>query len=182
MGRATIVLLMRRLVALLALFLAAGALAQSSPVPRPRILGIDHVSFYTTAPDGVQKLYGVVLGLADAPAIEPGGTVRYMVGAQWVGYGAAPDPKATDRMDHVAFTTDNIVGLRHYLTANGVKVSGVQGWSDHSLSFSVVDPEGHRVEFVEHAAVEHVAENAKADAAAPSSSSAVSRHMIHTGF
>src|SRR5580658_7323420 len=180
MGRATIVLLMRRLVALLALFLAAGALAQTAPASRTRILGIDHVSFYTTAPDGVQKLYGVVLGLADAPAIEPGGTVRYMVGAQWVGYGAAPDPKATDRMDHVAFTTDNIVGLRHYLTANGVKVSGVQGWSDHSLSFSVVDPEGYRVEFVERAAAEHAAENAKVDAAA--SSSAVSRRMIHAGF
>jgi catechol 2,3-dioxygenase-like lactoylglutathione lyase family enzyme len=84
-------------------------------------------------------------------------------------------------MDHVAFTTDNIVGLRHYLTANGVKVSGVQGWPDRSLSFSIVDPEGHRVEFVEHAAVEHAAvENAKADAAAPAT--AVSRRMIHAGF
>jgi len=130
----------------------------------------------------VQKLYGGVLGLADAPAIEPGGIVRYMVGAQWVGYSAAPDPKATDRMDHVAFITDNLVGLRHYLSANGVKVSGVQGWSDHSLSFSVVDPEGHRVEFVEHASVEHAAENTKADAAAPGSSAAVSRRMIHAGF
>jgi catechol 2,3-dioxygenase-like lactoylglutathione lyase family enzyme len=179
--RATIVLHMRRLVALLALtFFAAGAGAQTAAVSRPRILGIDHVSFYTTMPDGVQKLYGIVLGLADAPAIEPGGTVRYMVGAQWVGYSAAPDPKATDRMDHVAFTTDNIAGLRHYLSANGVKVSGVQGWSDHSLSFSVVDPEGYRVEFVERAAAEHAAENAKVDAAA--SSSAVSRRMIHAGF
>ena len=158
MGRATIVLLMRRLVALPALlFLATGAFAQTAAVSRPRILGIDHVSFYTTAPDGVQKLYGVVLGLTDAPALEPGGTVRYMVGMQWVGYGAAPDPKATDRMDHVAFTTDNIVELGHYLTANGVKVSGVQGWSDHSLSFSIVDPEGHRVEFVERPSVEHAA-------------------------
>jgi catechol 2,3-dioxygenase-like lactoylglutathione lyase family enzyme len=168
---------MRRLVELLSLFFfSASALAQTTGVPRPRILGIDHVSFFTTAPEGVQKLYGGVLGLADAAAIEPGGTVRYMVGAQWVGLSAALDPKATDRMDHVAFTTDNIVALRHYLTANGVKVSGVQGWSDHSLSFSVVDPEGHRIEFVEHAAVEH----AKADAAAPAT--AVSRRMIHAGF
>lgn len=176
--------------ALAFLFLAAGAIAQTATVPRPRILGIDHVSFYTTAPDGVQKLYGGVLGLADASAIEPGGTVRYMVGAQWVGYSAVPDPKSTDRMDHVAFTTDNIAGLRHYLSANGVKVSGVQGWPDHSLSFSIVDPEGHRVEFVEHAAVEHAAvehaanehgavENVKAGAAP---ATAVSRRMIHAGF
>jgi catechol 2,3-dioxygenase-like lactoylglutathione lyase family enzyme len=173
---------MRRLVALLALvFFASGGFAQTTAVSRPRILGIDHVSFYTTAPEGVQKLYGGVLGLADAPAIEPGGLARYMVGAQWVGYSAAPDPKATDRMDHVAFITDNLVGLRHYLSANGVKVSGVQGCSDHSLSFSIVDPEGHRVEFVEHATVEHAAENAKADAGTPAAA-AVSRRMIHAGF
>jgi catechol 2,3-dioxygenase-like lactoylglutathione lyase family enzyme len=178
---------MRRLVAVLALgIFAVGATAQTASASRPRILGIDHVSFYTTAPEGVQKLYGGVLGLASAPAVEPGGTTRYMVGAQWVGYSAAPDAKATDRMDHVAFTTDNIVALRHFFTANGVKVSGVQGWPDHSLSFSVTDPEGHRVEFVEHAAVERAsgepasAEHAKTDTSAPAS--AASRRMIHTGF
>ncbi|MFZ0955833.1 MAG: VOC family protein [Candidatus Sulfotelmatobacter sp.] len=176
----------RALVYVLCSAFAAGAFAQTAAVSRPRILGIDHVSFYTTAPDGVQKLYGVVLGLADAAPIEPGGTLRYMVGAQWVGYSPAPDPKATDRMDHVAFATDNIVALRHYLTANGVKVSGVQGWSDHSLSFSVADPEGHRVEFVEHAAGgrasvdEALVERARAEAAAPTA--AVSRRMIHAGF
>jgi catechol 2,3-dioxygenase-like lactoylglutathione lyase family enzyme len=171
---------MTRLAAVLALgIFTVNAFAQSAStsVHRPRILGIDHVSFYTTAPEGVQKLYGGVLGLAAVPAVEPGGSTRYMVGAQWVGYSAAPDAKATDRMDHVAFTTDNIVGLRHFFTANGVKVSGVQGWPDHSLSFSVADPEGHRVEFVEHTGVE----GAKTDAAA-APASAVSRRMIHTGF
>jgi catechol 2,3-dioxygenase-like lactoylglutathione lyase family enzyme len=168
---------MTRLVAFLALILfAVGVLAQAAPA-RPRILGIDHVSFYTTAPEGVQKLYGGVLGLAAIPAIETGGTVRYMVGAQWIGYSTAPDPKATDRMDHVAFTTDNITALRKYLVANGVKVSGVQGWSDHSLSFFIADPEGHRVEFVEH----EPAERGKAEKT-PAPASAVSRHMIHTGF
>ena len=168
---------MTRLAAVLAFgIFAVNAYAQSASAPRPRILGIDHVSFYTTAPEGVQKLYGGVLGLASAPPVEPGGTARYMVGTQWVGYSAAPDPKATDRMDHVAFTTDNIVGLRHFFTANGVKVSGVQGWPDHSLSFSIADPEGHRVEFVEHAAVER----AKADTSTPAP--AASRRMIHTGF
>jgi catechol 2,3-dioxygenase-like lactoylglutathione lyase family enzyme len=169
---------MTRPFALLVLMLVTvGALSQTTAPARPRILGIDHVSFYTTAPEGVQKLYGGVLGLADAPAIETGGTIRYLVGAQWVGYSAAPDPKATDRMDHVAFTTDNITALRKYLVANGVKVSGVQGWSDHSLSFSVVDPDGHRVEFVERASVK----DAKADIPAPPATAA-SRRMIHTGF
>lgn len=145
--------------------------SQASP-PRPHITGIDHVSFYTTAPDGVKKLYGDLLGFSRADPVENGSAFRYMIGRQWVGYSPAPDPKATDRMDHVAFTTDNIVALRRYLAANAFKPSQIQGQSDHSLSFSVNDPEGHRIEFVEHD---------KSEAVVPSSS-AVSRHMIHTGF
>jgi catechol 2,3-dioxygenase-like lactoylglutathione lyase family enzyme len=146
--------------------------AQAQTPQRPHITGIDHVAFYTTGPDGVQKLYGEVLGLASADPVEPGETVRYLVGAQWVGYSPAPDPKVSDRLDHVAFTTDNIVALRRYLSENGVRGSQIQGRSDHSLSFTVDDPEGHHVEFVEHG---------KGEAATPPAS-AVSHRMIHTGF
>jgi catechol 2,3-dioxygenase-like lactoylglutathione lyase family enzyme len=96
-----------------------------------------------------------------------------MVGRQWVGYSAAPDANATDRMDHVAFATDNIAALRKYLIANGVKAPGIEGHSDHSLSLTVSDPEGHRIEFVERDKDERP--DAPPD-------SAVSRHMIHTGF
>jgi len=167
---------MKKLVNFFCFALAFAALHFSAfaqaPVPRPRILGIDHVSFYTTAPDGVRKLYADVLGLAAATPVESGELVRYMVGEQWIGYSPAPDPKATDRMDHVAFTTDNIAALRKYLIAQGIKVPQIQGRSDHSLFFVVNDPEGHRIEFVERD---------KAPAA-PSPASAVSRHMIHAGF
>jgi catechol 2,3-dioxygenase-like lactoylglutathione lyase family enzyme len=143
-----------------------------SQVARPRILGIDHVAFYTTSPDGVKKLYGEKLGLVAADPIETGESTRYMIGMQWVGYSPAPDPKATDRMDHVAFTTDNIVALRRYLVKNGLKPTQVEGRSDHSLTIFVNDPEGHRIEFVERGK----------SATAPAAASAVSRHMIHTGF
>jgi catechol 2,3-dioxygenase-like lactoylglutathione lyase family enzyme len=164
---------MKRLVAVI-VFLAVAVCVQgqTSAVERPHILGIDHVSFYTTQPEGVNKLYSGLLGFASAPAVEPGQTVRYMIGMQWVGYSAAPDAKATDRMDHVAFTTDNIVALRRYLSDKGIKASQIQGRSDHSLSFVVSDPEGHPIEFVERG---------KTEATTPAAS-AVSRHMIHTGF
>jgi catechol 2,3-dioxygenase-like lactoylglutathione lyase family enzyme len=151
--------------------LQVSALGQT-PTPRPRILGIDHVSFYTTAPEGVKKLYGNLLGLTSVPPAEPRGTLRYAVGKQWVGFSPAPDPKSTDRMDHVALLTDNIVALRKYLTGQGIQVPQIQGRSDHSLFFVVKDPEGHAIEFVERGV---------AEAAAPASSS-VSRHMIHAGF
>jgi len=151
---------------------ALPAFSQSRPAERPHILGIDHVSFYTTSPDGVKKLYSDLLGFVTATPVEPGGLQRFMIGTQWVGYSAAPDSKATDRMDHVAFATDNIVALRRYLTEKGFKPSQIQGRSDHSLSFALDDPEGHRIEFVERAKSGEL----------PSAATAVSRHMIHTGF
>jgi catechol 2,3-dioxygenase-like lactoylglutathione lyase family enzyme len=145
---------------------------QTHAAERPRILGIDHVSFYTTQPDAVNKLYSGTLGLTSASAVESGGLVRFFVGKQWVGYSAAPDPSATDRMDHVAFTTSNVVKLREYLVAHGVKVPAIEGRAGHSMSIAVIDPEGHRIEFVEHGTSE---------VPAPPDS-AVSRHIIHVGF
>src|SRR5947199_10001162 len=161
---------MKRSIAFAILFsVFAGA---QTPAARPHILGIDHVAFYTTAPDGVRKLYGDLLGLAAADPVESGSAKRYMIGSQWIGYAPAPDPKATDRMDHVAFTTDNIVALHRYLNEKGFKPTKIEGRSDHSLAFSVNDPEAHRIEFVE-----------RAKGASPSGpTSAVSHHMIHTGF
>jgi catechol 2,3-dioxygenase-like lactoylglutathione lyase family enzyme len=169
------------------LFAVCGC-AQSSTVARPRITGIDHVSFYTTQPDGVKELYSGTLGLASAEPIERGGTATYMIGRQWVGYSTAPDPKATDRIDHVAFTTDNVSELRKYLIASGVRVPAIEGRADHSLSIIVNDPEGHRVEFIERDKAEIVASrNAQGRPVlvvpVPSADSAgVSRHLIHTGL
>jgi len=164
---------MKRLACLITLsILEAWAFAQAPAAKRPHILGIDHVSFYTTQPDGATSLYSGTLGLASAAPVESGEIARYMVGKQWVGYSSAPDAKATDREDHVAFTTDNVVELRKYLLANGVKVPAIEGRADHSLSFFVADPEGHRIEFVERGKGEVPA--------APET--AVSHRLIHTGF
>lgn len=138
---------------------------------RPRIVGIDHVCFYTTAPEGVERLYGEILGLSDAEPVEKGNKLRYMVGRQWVGFSPAPDPKATDRMDHIALATDNIVAMHRYLIEQGLKPSEIEGRSDHSLAFRVEDPERHRIQFVERGNTE-----------IRSTPSAVSRHMIHAGF
>jgi catechol 2,3-dioxygenase-like lactoylglutathione lyase family enzyme len=163
---------MKRLLLLLGVTLLPVTAFSQSTAQRPRITGIDHVSFYTTSPDGVKRLYADLLGLAPADPVESGGIVRYMVGAQWVGYSHASDPKATDRMDHVAFTTRNVVALHRYLSEKGFKPSPIAGQPNHSLSFAVNDPEGHHVEFVERVKREDGA----------IASSAVSRHMIHTGF
>jgi len=163
---------MKKLILLICTALPLVAFAQTHPLERPHITAIDHVSFYTTAPDGVKHLYIDILGLPSASPIESGETVRYMSGKQWVGYSAAPDPKATDRMDHVAFTTDNIGALRRYLVEKGIKPGQIEGRPDHSLCLMVKDPEGHRIEFVERAK----------DDSAPPAPNAVSHRMIHAGF
>jgi len=167
---------MKKIILLVAVFVSS-LFASSHAVfaqthARPRITGIDHVAFYTTSPEGVEKLYVTTLGLASATPIEPGETIRYMAGRQWVGYSPAPDPNATDRMDHVAFTTDNIAAMRSYLVEKGLKPSQIEGRSDHSLSVTVSDPEGHKVEFVERGKGE----------APPVPATAVSHRMIHVGF
>jgi len=157
---------------LLCAALPLSAVSQTKSSDRPRITGIDHVAFYTTSPDGVKHLYTDILGLPSAAPIEAGETVRYMSGKQWVGYSSAPDPKDTDRMDHVAFTTDNIGALRRYLVGKGIKPGQIKGRPDHSLSLVVKDPEGHRIEFVERSR----------DDSAPPAPNAVSHRMIHAGF
>jgi catechol 2,3-dioxygenase-like lactoylglutathione lyase family enzyme len=161
---------MKKFLAIALLLSSAAALAQTPA--RPHITGIDHVSFYTTAPEGMKKLWEGTLGYNPSQPVESGGLVRYMVGSQWVGYSTAPDPKATDRMDHVAFATDNVKALREYLIAKGMNVPEVETRSDHNLSFMMKDPEGRSIEFVER-----VGRMTLSPALG-----AVSQHMIHTGF
>ena len=164
---------MKQFVALLALLAASVCAPAQSSTNRPRITGIDHVSFYTTQPDGVKALYGGTLGLTVEEPVEAGGSMRYRIGKQWVGYSSAPDAKANNRMDHVAFGTDNASVLRAYLITNGLQASAIEEHSDHSLTFAVSDPEGNKIEFVERS---------KTDPAPSPANSAVSHHMIHVGF
>jgi catechol 2,3-dioxygenase-like lactoylglutathione lyase family enzyme len=150
------------------------SLAQVPSGKRPKITGIDHVAFYTTSPEKNQQKYGTVLGLASAPLQDPGQTQRFMVGSQWVGYSPAPDPKVTNRLDHVALRTDDCEAMRKYLAANGVKVpDSVSHLKDGSPTFLVKDPEGNSIEFVQPMGNTGV-EGSSADP--------VSRRLIHAGF
>jgi catechol 2,3-dioxygenase-like lactoylglutathione lyase family enzyme len=165
---------MKRILPFALLIVATCAVGQQASPPRPKITGIDHVSFYTTAADANHHLYTVILGLATAEPIEPGETQRFLAGSQWIGYSPAPDPKAIDRMDHVAFSTSDIAALRAYLAAKGVAVpDSIQQRPDGSRSFEVKDPEGRRIEFVERG---------KTAPKALTTGEPVSRRMIHVGF
>jgi catechol 2,3-dioxygenase-like lactoylglutathione lyase family enzyme len=157
-----------------ALLVIATRFAQSAD-KRPKITGIDHVVFYTTSPEANHEFYTHTLGLPSVLPLEPRETQRFMVGDQFVGYSPAPNSQARNRMDHVAFNTDNSAALRAYLIAKGIKVTdGYEILSTNSRTFQVKDPEGHTIEFVQRA-------NSPSRKRAQNSYR-ISRRMIHVGF
>ena len=164
-----------------ALLVSAASLAYSDD--RPKITGIDHVAFYTTAPGAVMPLYMNVLGLGSASTIEPGETMRFLVGTQWVGYSPAPDANSTNRMDHVAFRTNDCEAMRNYLAAKGIDVpSSLYTDKTGSRSFRIKDPEGHTIEFLQHSKGSYSTLVAMPSHPPGETVAAISRHIIHVGF
>ena len=155
------------------LLLATTALGQSPP-KRPKITGIDHVDFYTTDAAASRHLYLDVLRLTSTDPVEVGRAQRFMIGSQWVGYSPASDVRATDRMNHIAFRTNDCDVLRLYLAAKEIKVpDSCAKEKDGSRSFAVTDPEGHKVEFVQESEFQRL-QGASGDP--------ISRRLIHAGF
>ena len=150
-------------------------LAVSQPAPkRPRITGIDHVAFYTTNETANRHLYFDVLGLSSTAPIEPGQTQRFMLAWQWVGYIPTPDATAADRMDHIAFATDDCRALQHYLVAKEVQVmKDCADSKDGSYrSMMLKDPERHTIEFIQPIGLLRIG----------NLGDPVSRRLIHAGF
>lgn len=167
---------MKRTLAAMCVLSAIGAFAQQAAPLRPKITGIDHVVFYTTSPEANRKLYMNVLGLASTEPVESGQTERFLInmGAQWVGYGPAPDAASANRVNHIAFQTSDCEAMRKYLSAQKVPTpdscSDVKGGGH---SFRVKDPEGHDIEFMERL---------KLDRIQGPTGDPVSRRIIHAGI
>jgi catechol 2,3-dioxygenase-like lactoylglutathione lyase family enzyme len=155
-------------------------IAQSAD-KRPKITGIDHVVFYTTAPKANSNFYMDVLGLAaSTPPLHPELIQAFNIGSQWIGYSVATKPNSTNRMGHVAFATDNCLALRKYLIQKGIRNPGKITSSRFGFrSFSLADPEGHRIEFVERT---KPAKNLSLVYIGGEGLSPISNHMIHVGF
>ena len=154
----------------LILVLAAGTLGLWAE-ERPKITGVDHVEFFTTAPEANRNLYVTVLGLREAPPLEAEEIQRFLVGAQWIGYRRATDGSTNERIDHVAFTTDDCQALHTYLAAKGFDPRPMGELKDGSRWFRLKDPDGHSIEFRQPSKATSAAEG-----------DAISRRIIHAGF
>jgi len=141
---------------------------------RPKITGISHLAVYTSDPAATDRYYRVIIGAAKEADPENPQGVKYALSAtQYVEVLPLPPNAGINRMDHAAFNTVNVEGMRKYLAAKGWKTpASVSKGSDGSRWFAVLDPEGNKIEFVQPAA----------SAKAPDDPNAIGHHIIHVGF
>lgn len=165
-----ILCLKRIAVLLVSLLLAVVTYAQA----RPPITGISHIAVYTSAPDLSEHYYVHDIGLFKAPDPENPRGVRYYVNpTQFVEVLPLLLEDSPVRVDHWAYNTANADALRLYLAAHRVAVPDhVEQGSDGSYWFSVKDPEGNLVEFVQPSP--HPIEISGADP--------IGHHIIHVGM
>jgi len=125
---------MNRLAAMAAL---AVLLSPKAP-PRPHILGISHVGLRVSSVGAARAFYEDFLGLRGM-AVNSRQHVELITGL-------APDQ---DRLDHIALETDDADGLRRYLASRGVDVPDLVERDEAGRRFTVPDPDGHALEFVQ---------------------------------
>jgi catechol 2,3-dioxygenase-like lactoylglutathione lyase family enzyme len=169
--------LMRKSLVMALAFIFPGIIpAQQISAPRPAITGISHVTLYADDIPKSQKFYASLLGWDPLPATgAPSGIRFYANHSQYVELVSPPQPGLADRLDIVAFSTNNAEALRVFLGAKGVAVpEAVTADQDGSRSFLVHDPEGNNIEFTQEA--EHSPTMPK------SASQRLSPHIIHTGY
>ena len=167
----------RFLIALLLAAFTLTATAQAAP-PRPKITGVSHLAVYTSDPAAAEHYYVDVVGAAKLADPENPKGVRYAFSTtQFIEVlplpAAASGEPSVVRLDHSAWITDSADGMRKYLAAKAWKTPAkVEKGSDGSRWFTVLDPEGNKVEFVQP----------PAHPAAVNAPNAVGKHIIHVGY
>jgi catechol 2,3-dioxygenase-like lactoylglutathione lyase family enzyme len=159
---------------LVAIWLTAAAQLPDKPIARPRITGISHLAVYTSNPAATEHFYVDVVGAVKQADPENPKGVRYALSAtQFIEVLPLPEDAGINRLDHTAWNTDDAETLRRYLGAKAWKVPGqVEKGADGSRWFTVKDPEGNKVEFVQ--LPEHLKQLPAVNA--------IGHHIIHVGY
>jgi len=164
----------RPLILLAVLVVGITTAAQEPKPARPRITGIAKVRILTSSPVDAQRLYFRDLGLA---ALQNGcddGSFYCLGinGHQRLGLVISYYEEDGSRVSEITLETSNIEQLSNYLDSAGLAVSQLQGVKGGDRHFSVRDPDGHRIGFMEHATTESL----------PHSTNQISARIIHAGF
>ena len=153
---------------------AAYASSHDQQSTRPRIIGIDHVAVYVSDIEKSRRFYSDVLGLANCPQSSgPEPCYSVLPSYQRILLKRAPTANVKDWLAEIGFATDNVEGMQRYLRAHGMHPGVIRREFNGSRSFSVRDPEGNPISFVQRspAKMGH----------APGSKQ-ISTHLIHAGF
>ena len=145
-----------------AVYLAVGSILMRgtpkspSTVSRPSILGIAHVALRVKNAAEARNFFGYVLGFDELPLNETvKGRMRYSYfkvnDGQYILVSPTLSSPTEDRLIHIAYRTTDARGLRCYLASHGVTVPGeLRKDSEGDLSFSLQDPAGHTLEFIQY--------------------------------
>ncbi|HEX3745276.1 MAG TPA: VOC family protein [Bryobacteraceae bacterium] len=158
--------------------LAPCLLSQKAAISRPAIPGIAHIALKTNDLNAAREFYGHYLGFAE-PFPGPNGSAVFKVNDRQYIEVANTLSGDEDRLDDIAFETTDARKMRDYLAEHGVTVPAkVATDAGGDYSFTIEDPEGHRIEFVEYRKGSLVSRNfGKALAA-----TRISERIIHCGF
>jgi len=157
------------------LSLGGRALSQTTMAsPRPRITGISHLCVYTGDPAAAEHFYQVDLSaVKGADPEDPKGVRYYFSSTQYVEVLPLPATHTINRLDHIAFNTDNARALHTYLSdQNASGVTALRQGADGSVFFESVDPEGNKVQFVQPGSV----------TISPNTVPVISTRIIHVGL
>ena len=124
--------------------------------PRPPIVGVAHIGLKVSNIDATRQFYGHVLGFAEPFHTDnPDGSLSHTYfkvnDRQYIEIFPTLKAPDDDRLSHIAFETTDSPALRDYLAFKGIKVPDhVKPGHDGNLNFTITDPDGHRVEFVQY--------------------------------
>lgn len=143
------------LVALMSVLLKGTPKAEAA-LTRPQILGIAHVALRVKDAAEARNFFGNVLGLDELPRGETAkGKMAYIYfkvsDGQYILVSPTLSSPTEDRLIHIAFRTTDAKGLRRYLAGHGLDVPGeLRKDSEGDLSYTLKDPAGHTVEFIQY--------------------------------
>jgi catechol 2,3-dioxygenase-like lactoylglutathione lyase family enzyme len=152
----------------------AATQAGAQQVARPAITGIAAVQIYVTDTEKARVFYQQRLGLAPkggscAKAIFVCLVVNNHQEIQLV---EAPNPVPANLIAKVAFTTPDVTQMRSYLQSKGFDANPISTSPEGVRHFSLLDPEGHVVSFIQ----------LPSSSAKDKTANQISARIIHAGF
>ena len=122
--------------------------ASAAEPQRPAVTGISHIAVYARDMAASDRFYGHILGGQKAPNPEDPAGVRYYFGPeQFVEVLPAPAGQGPSMLSHVAYITKDAAALHRHLSNRSR--SSISEGKDGSRWFSVRDPEGNEVRFLQ---------------------------------